>query len=192
MTWTKLSDDFPDDCWRLSDGAFRLHVEALVWSNRKLLDCRIPKDGLARFTAAAAHVAELVELGYWTDDGDEWVVTHHSAYQPKSENVIHISAVNTENAIKRWAGRRPTSSREQFSSSTESDSDPHSESQSDKDGLGQVRSGPGTALISDDVDAVDEGEFDKRGNEVPVLLRGLRAQFDPVSGRWVNGSRFLS
>jgi hypothetical protein len=42
MTWAKLSDDFTDDCWTLSDGAFRLHVEGLVWSNRKLLDLVIP------------------------------------------------------------------------------------------------------------------------------------------------------
>lgn len=26
MTWTKLSDDFSDDCWRLSDAAWRLHI----------------------------------------------------------------------------------------------------------------------------------------------------------------------
>ncbi len=29
MTWTKLSDDFSDDCWTLSDQAFRLHTEGL-------------------------------------------------------------------------------------------------------------------------------------------------------------------
>ena len=28
MTWTKLSDDFSDDCDQLSSDAFRLHVEA--------------------------------------------------------------------------------------------------------------------------------------------------------------------
>ncbi len=49
MTWSKLSDDFPDDCWTLLDGAFRLHVEGLCWSNRKLLDCRIPNGHLRRF-----------------------------------------------------------------------------------------------------------------------------------------------
>jgi hypothetical protein len=31
MTWTKLSDDFSDDCWELSDAAVRLHMEGLVW-----------------------------------------------------------------------------------------------------------------------------------------------------------------
>lgn len=35
MTWTKVSDDFTDECWTLSDEAFRLHIEGLTWSNRK-------------------------------------------------------------------------------------------------------------------------------------------------------------
>jgi hypothetical protein len=44
MTWTKLSDDFSDDCWQLSDAAYRLHVDGLNWSNRKLLNCLLSKD----------------------------------------------------------------------------------------------------------------------------------------------------
>jgi len=34
MTWTKLSDDFPEDCARvgLSDAAVRTHLEGLVWA----------------------------------------------------------------------------------------------------------------------------------------------------------------
>ena len=44
MTWTKLSDDFSDDCWQLSDAAYRLHTEGLIWSNRKLLNLRLAKD----------------------------------------------------------------------------------------------------------------------------------------------------
>ena len=43
MTWTKLSDDFSDDCWQLSDAAYRLHTEGLIWSNRKLLNLRLDK-----------------------------------------------------------------------------------------------------------------------------------------------------
>ena len=39
MTWTKLSDDFGDDCWELSDAAYRLHVEGLLWSNRNSSIC---------------------------------------------------------------------------------------------------------------------------------------------------------
>ena len=70
MTWTKLSDDFPDDCWTLSDAAFRLHVEGLAWSNRKLLDLRLPKDNLSRWAKHPEAVDELVANGYWTDEDD--------------------------------------------------------------------------------------------------------------------------
>ncbi len=38
MTWTKLGDEFGDECWTLSDAAYRLHVDGLVWSNRKGTD----------------------------------------------------------------------------------------------------------------------------------------------------------
>jgi hypothetical protein len=49
--------------------------EALVWSNRKLLDCRIPKIDLTPAlaaggpTIAAAAAAELVAAGYWAVPG---------------------------------------------------------------------------------------------------------------------------
>lgn len=38
MTWTKLGDEFADECWTLTDAAFRLHTEGLLWSNRMLTD----------------------------------------------------------------------------------------------------------------------------------------------------------
>ena len=44
MTWTKLSDDYSDDCWTLSDAAYRTHTDGLVWSNRKLLNGRLAKE----------------------------------------------------------------------------------------------------------------------------------------------------
>ena len=30
VTWTKLGDEFGDECWTLSDKAFRLHTEGLL------------------------------------------------------------------------------------------------------------------------------------------------------------------
>lgn len=47
--WTKLGDEAPDEYADLSDAAFRTHIEALCWSNRRLLDLRIPKRDLRRF-----------------------------------------------------------------------------------------------------------------------------------------------
>jgi hypothetical protein len=98
MTWTKLSDDFSDDCWELSDGAYRLHTEALVWSNRKLLDCRIAKSDIAR---CAKHpdpefISELVDCGWWEDRGEAYVVIHHSGYQRSREQVLRQQAANRD------------------------------------------------------------------------------------------------
>jgi hypothetical protein len=75
VTWTKLGDEFSDEARDLSDAAYRTHVDALCWSNRRQLDLVIPKRDLRRFgetddpdTAAK----ELVHGGWWEDRGDAW------------------------------------------------------------------------------------------------------------------------
>lgn len=84
MTWTKLGDEFPDGAADLSDAAFRTHVEALAWSNRRLLDLVIPKRDLRRFAFSPAVdvtdpdgdavAQELVVRGWWIDRGDAWFI----------------------------------------------------------------------------------------------------------------------
>src|SRR5271166_4065258 len=88
MTWTKLSDDFSDDCWRLSDAAWRLHVEGLLWSNRKLLDLRLDKDEMRLWAKHPEAAPELLACGWWRDDGDAYVIIHHACYQRPSEAVL--------------------------------------------------------------------------------------------------------
>lgn len=119
MTWTKLSDDFSDDCWKLSDGAFRLHVEALVWSNRKLLDGEVSTDELRRFAknSAATLIDELVAAGYWQRWPGKYVLIHHAGYQPTSEQVLARQKANQENGKK---GGRPRKPRQKPSSVSES------------------------------------------------------------------------
>jgi hypothetical protein len=76
---TRLSADFVDDLRDVSDAAFRLHVEALVWSNKHGLDLRIPKGDLDRTTAAPAAAQELIDAGLWFEiDGHYFIV--HSAF----------------------------------------------------------------------------------------------------------------
>ncbi len=70
MTWTRLSDDFTDrvDVMNLSDAAFRLHMHALVWSNRSLSDGLIPMKALHRIAvddSTATHVEALCTAGLW-------------------------------------------------------------------------------------------------------------------------------
>ena len=77
MTWTKLGDEFPDEAASLSDPAFRLHVEALCWSNRRLLDLMVPKDEFRRFASTADGETVIVELtakGWWQDCDTEWFI----------------------------------------------------------------------------------------------------------------------
>lgn len=108
MTWTKLSDDFSDECWTLSDAAFRLLVEMLNYSNRKLLDCRIPKADLRRF-AKNPEAADELAAGTWiADGGDVWIVTYHSLYQPSRERVIAIRDRNVKNGRKGGRPKNPS------------------------------------------------------------------------------------
>lgn len=104
MTWTKLSDDYSDDCWTLSDAAFRLHTEALLWSNRKLLDCVIPKADLVRFSQRPDAAEELVAVGWWTEDGKFYVIRHHASYQRSRADVVKLQERNAANGAK---GGRP-------------------------------------------------------------------------------------
>jgi hypothetical protein len=77
VSWTKLGAEFPDEIGPLSDAAFRTHVEALCWSNRRLLDLVIPKRDVRRFAETAdpeSAVAELVVADWWADRGDCWYI----------------------------------------------------------------------------------------------------------------------
>lgn len=107
MTWPKFSDDFADDCWTLSDSAFRVHVEGLCWSARKLLDCRIAKADLPRFArGGAAGVVELLDCGFWADAGEHWLIVHHACYQPTRGAVLERQETNRNNGRR---GGRPRS-----------------------------------------------------------------------------------
>lgn len=107
MTWTKLSDDFTDDTWALSDAAFRLHTEGLVWSNRKLLDLRLPKEDVRRFSKHPEAAAELLAGEWWVEDGDVYVIQHHARYQRMRDAVIRQQTVNKENRAKRGQDAKP-------------------------------------------------------------------------------------
>jgi hypothetical protein len=112
MTWTKLSDDFSDHCWELSDAAYRLHVDGLIWSNRKLLDCVLDKDPdeMRRWTKRPEAAAELVKLGFWTDEGAQCRIRHHALYQRTREEVIAQQERSKKNGQK--GGRPPGPPRE--------------------------------------------------------------------------------
>jgi hypothetical protein len=75
MTWTKLGDEWSDEARDLSDAAYRTHVDALGWSNRRGLDLLIPKRDIKRFAETAdpdTAIKELEHTGWWDDRGDVW------------------------------------------------------------------------------------------------------------------------
>lgn len=84
MTWTKLGDEFSDECANtgLPDSAYRTHVEAIAWLYRvERMDLQIPKRLLPRFVGSeewAAAVDTLVAIDYWKDRGTAYEVVHHA------------------------------------------------------------------------------------------------------------------
>lgn len=135
MTWTKISDDFTDDTWSLSDKAYRLHTEGLIWSNRKLLDNVIPKDDVRRFAKHPDAVTELVAGGWWSDGGEVWIIRHHAGYQESRDKVIARQERARTNGAR--GGRPPKQTRERF------DGKPKSVTQQQTHGDGTGRAGTG-------------------------------------------------
>lgn len=79
MTWTRISDDFPDRpaILRLSRSARMLHIEGQVYANKHGTDGRIPTVALPRITDSDSierDTSELIAGDLWRLDGDEWVV----------------------------------------------------------------------------------------------------------------------
>lgn len=140
MTWTKLSDDFGDDCYQLSDAAFRLHVEGLLWSNRKLVDLKLDKAVLQRWATRPEAAAELVDRGWWTDEGDHYLIRHHAIYQRTAEQVVKQQQANKANRAKGKA--RPVREQAPPASAETTVSDESSDESSDEmDRTGQDRTG---------------------------------------------------
>jgi len=101
VTWTKLSDDFPEDCARvgLSDAAVRTHLEGLVWAMRRENDGRLFTRDLARLADTpdpAAAAVELVAAGFWTQLPDGWQIEHQMDLQVESEVIMARRKANAE------------------------------------------------------------------------------------------------
>jgi hypothetical protein len=100
MTWTKLGDEFADECWTLTDKAFRLHAEGLLWSNRMLTDGQLAKDDMKRWAHHPEAAEELVSIGWWGDGGQHYQIVHHLGYQRTREQVAKQSLANRANRAK--------------------------------------------------------------------------------------------
>jgi hypothetical protein len=132
MTWTKLSDDFSDDCWELSDAAVRLHVEGLNWTMRKLTGGMLLENEMSRWAKRPAVATELTDRGYWRDEGDRYFTVHHMGYQREPEKVLAQQEANRRNGSM---GGRPRGSDIQ-PPETHSLSDSLSDSKTERDWSG--------------------------------------------------------
>ena len=103
MTWTKLSDDFADQCSSLSDAAFRTHAEALIWTMRRETAGYITAQDIRRFAEsphAEMAVQELVACGWWSIDGQGYRVNHHMEHQPEPDLIAKRRELGAERQRK--------------------------------------------------------------------------------------------
>ncbi|MGV0050915.1 hypothetical protein ACRU43_16960 [Mycobacterium colombiense] len=140
VTWTKLGDEFGDECWTLSDKAFRLHTEGLLWSNRMLTDGKLAKDEMRRWARRPESAEELVCVGWWEDHGLHYQIVHHLGYQRTREQVARQSLANSKNRAK--GKTRPVRQKEDSSDGPSVDSSDGNglsdESSDERDGTGQA------------------------------------------------------
>jgi hypothetical protein len=128
MSWTKLGDEFPDECWTLSDAAFRLHTEGLCWSNRMGTDGQLARDDMRRWAHDPEAAEDLVDVGWWKDCGGHYLIVHHLGYQRTKKQIANQSNANRANRAK--GKTRPLRSQE----SSDESSDEMDRTGQDKDG----------------------------------------------------------
>lgn len=170
MTWTKLGDEFTDECWTLSDAAYRLHSDGLVWSNRKLLDGQLPKDDLARCSRRPEAADELVSAGWWKDCGEHYRIIHHIGYQRTREQVVRQSIANSKNRAR--GTTRPVRPRD---GSFDRSSD-------ERDRTGQARTGTtnrGTSREKNRGTSRDDDDGSRDGQPVPAKPKP--SEYEPVT-----------
>ncbi len=104
MTWTKLGEEWPDAARELGDAAFRTHVEALCWSNRRGLDLQIPKRDLKRFAETDdpdTAVKNLVTANWWQDCADTWFIGVQFADWQLESSVVNKRREDTALRVRR-------------------------------------------------------------------------------------------
>lgn len=115
MTWTKLSDDYGDECSELTDAAFRTHTEALIWAMRRENAGYITGRDVKRF-AESPHielaVTELVSCGWWSIEGQGYRINHHMEHQPEPDLIAkrrELTADRVKRHRRKKAGLSPES-----------------------------------------------------------------------------------
>jgi hypothetical protein len=105
MPWVRLEDDMPDHpkVIGLSNGAFRVFVEALCYANRYLTDGQVPATVIP--TRRRRYVTELLDAGLWSKNGEGYTIHDYLEYQPSR------SAASTAQQKRSEAARKAALSR---------------------------------------------------------------------------------
>lgn len=189
MTWTKLGDEFAPEAAVLSDSAFRTHVEALCWSNMRLLDLVIAKRDLKRFAETPEPdiaVNELVAAGWWEDRGDEWWIgCKWPDWQRDKVQVEHRRQTNAEAQRRRRRHQLGDHSLclgkckdEPSSDDTPDDSSTHS-----RDDPGRVGTGRAGTFTTSTSDSRSNLNTDVEGKASSVDEKGSAAVDWPVAAK---------
>ena len=104
MTWTKLSDDFGVQCAALSDAAFRVHVEGLIWTMRRESGGYLTVRDVVRLSEsphAEMAVVELVACGWWSVEGQGYQINHHMEHQPEPDVLARRRQLDAERQRRR-------------------------------------------------------------------------------------------
>ena len=88
MTWVRIDDGFPNHpkIISLSDGAFRLYITALCYSNAYLTDGIIPLKTVKKLSNSR-HISALVAANLWQISEDEITILAYEEYQFTKERV---------------------------------------------------------------------------------------------------------
>lgn len=88
MTWVRLDDTMPlhHKVLPLSDGAFRVHVEAICHAARAETDGHVTT-ALAKALGWTKRTAELVTAGLWEVAEGGWVIHDYLSYNPSREQL---------------------------------------------------------------------------------------------------------
>jgi hypothetical protein len=88
MTWVRIDDGFPNHpkIIGLSDGAFRLYITALCYSNAYLTDGIIPINTVKKLSNSR-HISALVGANLWEICGDDIKILGYDEYQFTKEKV---------------------------------------------------------------------------------------------------------
>jgi len=148
VTWTKLGDEFADECWQLSDDAFRTHAEGLIWSNRKHLDGKLDKGEIHRWAKHPEAVTDLVDVGFWEDRNGHFQIIHHQEFQRTAAEWLHQSEVNRANRAKRKPKGRSSNDSSNGSSNESLNSSSNDSSQSDDSSNGSYNETVWSGLVS--------------------------------------------